>query len=527
MRGSFSQRRRLFGALAVTAVAVVAAVYATGVGSAASSKCVRFALVESAVTGTPLASDNLDPDGLYSTYAWNIAYNRLGQPDASFNVKPQLATSWNSNKAATVWTFNLRKGVKFHNGKELTSADVVWTFKHFWADEKTYGSGPLTLLKKFLKPDGISAKDKYTVVFKPFLPTPELPYYVSSKPMYIVQQGATAQSMATKDAGTGPFTVDQFTPGKFPYRFKKFSGYFEPGLPKANCVEFYLVQEEGSRAASLQSGQIDVVQALGSSTIPQLKSDPKIKLNAGPPGLALNLYMQTDMPPFNDVRVRRAIKKVLDRQRLVKTLLLGYGTVGDDNPVPPTSAYAWRKTVPPQDIAGAKKLLTAAGYGPSNPLKVDLYTAEALPNMLQLAQAIAQDAAKAGIQINVITTPASEYWDKVYRQHSFGSSGWNPRPPGEALALEFSDNRADDPLGNETHFYSKAFDAYVAKARSTVDPAQRAALYRKALKTVTLWGGDIRPLFVRTVAGMRANCSGYTVALTFSQIEALKNTSCN
>jgi peptide/nickel transport system substrate-binding protein len=230
-----------------------------------------------------------------------------------------------------------------------------------------------------------------------------------------------------------------------------------------------------------------------------------VRLLATGASTSMTFPMWTDTKPFDDRRVRLAMKKVMDREKMVATVLLGYGVVGDDNPIPPTSPFAWRHKVPGPDIAGAKALLKAAGYDESNPLKVDMYVAEVIPAMVNLAQLYKSMAAQAGIQVNVIVGPASEYWDNVWLKHPFQVSGWSARPPGEALAIAYRSN-APYP---ETHWMRLAFDKLLDRANTTVDPAKRLALYRKAMKMLTLEGGELIPVFVKTVAGLRSNCSGY------------------
>ena len=153
----------------------------------------------------------------------------------------------------------------------------------------------------------------------------------------------------------------------------------------------------------------------------------------------------------------------------------------------------------------AKKLLAEAGYGPSKPLKVDLYTADMIPTMVNLAQLFKQMAAEAGVEVNVIVGPASEYWDNVWLKHSFQSGGWSARPPGEALAVAYLEN-APYP---ESHWKVPEFDALVRKANVTVDSTARTELYKEAGKMLSLQGGALIPLFRKTVAGARSNCSGY------------------
>ncbi len=485
----------------VAAACVVAAVLATQSSARpAAAKCVKVAGVES--SGQKNSLDPAIQPSSQNSLNVNLVYNRLTDRDSNFIVKPELATSWKSNAGATVWTFNLRKGVKFADGKPFTSADVVYTFKRL-LNPKTGSEGRTTMA--FLDPAGIKAVGPYAVQFRVKKPVAELPLLITNKNAFIVENGASDATIKTKGAGTGPFVAQGFGTTKQPNTFVRNPNYWETGLPKAQCIQLYVIQEAASKLAALQTGQVDVVQQVDFASIPVLKGNSKVTLVATGASTSMTFPMWVDTKPFDDVRVRQAMKMVIDRQKMVDTVLLGYGVVGDDNPIPPTSPFAWRKVVPHQDIPGAVALLKAAGYDASNPLKVDMYVAEVIPGVVNLAQLYKQMAAEAGIQVNVIVGPASEYWDNVWLKHSFQVSGWSARPPGEGLAIAYRSN-APYP---ETHWKRADFDSVLDTANTTVDAAKRTALYRQAEKMLSLEGGEIIPVFVKTVAAMRSNCSGY------------------
>jgi len=469
---------------------------------AQAQNCVRIAGTESSGEKNSL-DPALQPSSQNSLMV-NQVYNRLTDRDDNFQVKPELAESWESNADATEWTFHLRKGVKFHDGRDFTSADVVYTFKRL-LDPAT-GSEGLAVLS-FLDPNGITAPDPYTVVFKLPKPVSELPVLITNKTTFIVPNGASTEDIRTKGIGTGPFMAVDFKPVQQSWKFVKNPNYWEPGLPKADCLEFFVIQEGTTRNAALQSGQIDIAQGVDFSTIPVLQQDKNIKLLTTGASTSMTFSMWVDTPPFDNLKVRQALKKVIDRQKMVDTVFLGYATVGDDNPIPPTSPFAWRKEVPGPDIEGAKKLLAEAGYGPNNPLKIDLYTAEYLPNAVSAAQLFKEMAAEAGIEINVIVGPASEHWDNVWLKQPFVGSGWSARPPGEALAIAYRSSTPNP--NNETHWKRPDYDALLDQANTTVDPEKRAELYKKAEQMLTEEGGAIIPIFLHTVAAMRANCEGY------------------
>jgi peptide/nickel transport system substrate-binding protein len=489
--------------LLVLVLAAAAATLATQSAArpAAAANCVKVAGVESSGQKNSL-DPAIQPSSQNSLNA-NLVYNRLTDRDNNFIVKPELATSWKSNANATVWTFNLRRGVKFADGRPFTSADVVYTFKRL-LNPKTGSEGRTTMA--FLKPAGIKAAGPYAVQFRVEKPVAELPLLITNKNAFIVQNGATDATIKTKGAGTGPFIAQDFGVTKQPNTFVRNPNYWEKGLPRAECVQLYVIQEAASKLAALQTGQVDVVQQVDFASIPALKRNNRVKLVATGASTSMTFPMWVDTKPFDDVRVRQAMKMVVDRQKMVDTVLLGYGVVGDDNPIPPTSPFAWRKVVPKRNVAGAVTMLKAAGYDASNPLKVDMHVAEVIPGMVNLAQLYKQMAADAGIQVNVIVGPASEYWDNTWLKHPFQVSGWSARPPGEGLAIAYRSN-APYP---ESHWKRPAFDALLDRANTTVNPAKRNALYRQAEKMLTLEGGEIIPVFVKTVAAMRSNCSGYT-----------------
>jgi peptide/nickel transport system substrate-binding protein len=502
-------------ALAVIALGTVAlSMY--GVGSAAGPVTVKIAI------GDPCGESNsLDPvnqPGNECSVMVNQVYNRLLDKDSQFQVHPELAESFTHNAAATVWTFHLRKGVKFHDGHELTSKDVVWTFKRL-LDPASKSEGAAQLA--FLDPKGISGSDPYTVVFKLPKPVAELPGLITIKNTWIVPDGKTEAELKLHGDGTGPFTAVNFQPKQTPHVFVKNPNYWEHGLPKADRLEFYTIAENNTTVAAIQSGQVDLAEQVDFASIPVLQKDSNIKLLKSGPSTTLLLVMWTDTPPFKDIRVRQAFKKVIDRKKIVDTIWLGYGVIGDDNPIQPISPYAWRKQVPPRDVEGAKKLLAEAGYGPSKPLKVDLYTTDNLPGQQQLAQLFKAMAADAGVQVNVIMSPASEYWDNVWLKQPFVVSAHVARPPAEAIGLSFRSNSKYP----ETHWFHKDFDALLAKAVTTVDDAKRLALYRQLEQTISQQGGDVFEGAYFTVAAIRANCSGYAPHVQIARFDT-RNTTC-
>jgi len=498
--------------LAVMTAAVAVSTSSAGRTPAAANaaKCVKYAGVES--SGNKNSLDPAQQPSSQNSLNMNASYDRLTTEDDNWKVLPSLATSWKSNSSGTVWTFQLRKGVKFWTGAPFTSADVVYTFRRV-LDPKTGSEGASQM--SFLKPSGIQAAGPYAVKFVTAKPVAELPLLITNKNTFIVQKGSSTATLRTKGAGTGPFIPVNFKPVQQVHMFKRNPNYWQKGLPKAPCLQTYVIQEANSMLAALQTGQVDFAQQVAYEIVPALKNDKRVKLTATGASTSMTMPMWTDTPPFNNLAVRQALKMVIDRKQMVATALLGYGVVGDDNPVPPSSPDAWRHTVPGPDVAGAVKLLSSAGYNSSNPLKVDIYTADMIPGIVNMVQLYKQQAAKAGIEVNVITGPASEYWDNVWLKHPFQVSAWSAHPAGLALSIAYLQNA---PYA-ESHWKVPAFDALIQKANTTVNPAARSALYKQAGKMLTQQGGEIIPAFQRVVAAQRSNCSGYVPSIQFVQFD--------
>lgn len=472
--------------------------------------CLRFAGVEAG--GELLNLDPIIQNATQNSIMVGVVYNRLLDVDSNFELIPELAVSWESNAAATQWTFHLRDDVTWHDGSPFTAADVAYTYRRLL--DPTTGSEAVATLA-FLNPQGIVAIDARTVRFDLEAPVVELPLLITTKNSWIVQDGATAEQLRFTPIGTGPFTPVDFDPAQEPFLFERNPTYWEDGLPLSDCIEFVAIQEATTMAAALFSGEVDIAQQVDFSILPALQHNPQFELTATGAATSVVFAAWVDTPPFDDVRVRKALKMVIDRNVMVETALLGFGIIGDDNPIPPGTHYAWRDDVPAQDIEGARALLAEAGYNESNPLVVELYTTEYIPGATLLAQIFKEQAAEAGIRLQLVIGPPSEHWDNVWLKQPFVGSGWLMRPPGEAFTIAYRSN-AQSP---ETHWFREDFDALVETAIREPDAEVRRELYRKAGRMLSEEGGAIIPVFQQIVAAVRSGCSGYQPHVQLSRAD--------
>lgn len=362
--------------------AFAALVAAHAGGASAQDKCVRFAVPErggekSSIEPTVAINqgDFFNVNALYEPIAWM---------NNNLEVEPFLAESWESNDDATVWTFHLRKDVKFHDGSGMTSADVVWTYRRVLDAQTGVAAKELA----FVTPEGVEAVDDDTVRFTLKEPVVEFPLLIANKFAYVSQNGVENAELAKTSHGTGPFMIDGFVPGDPTVTFVRNPHYWQAGLPKADCIELSAISEPLARAAAVVSGEIDIAGNVEPTTFDMLSSDPNVTLVPSDRGLLMTLSMWVDTPPFDDLRVREAMKLVVDRQTVLDTVLLGYGFLANDNPIALTAPDAYRSDPIPRDVAKAKALLAEAGHGSG--LTVDLYTADVTAGASNLVQVYQQ-----------------------------------------------------------------------------------------------------------------------------------------
>ena len=226
--------------------------------------------------------------------------------------------------------------------------------------------------------------------------------------------------------GTGPFIMTIHQDGGT--SFERNPVYWNEGLPLLDKVTFIYMSNAEELAAELMAGGIDVIYDLDVGSVDSLRDHPDTVVTQAPSGSYMNLAMDVRQPPFDDVRVRRALQAVTDREAILQVALRGLGGIAYDHPVAEGDPLFFSRCMPPEynpDLA--RRLLAEAGY--RDGIDLTLYTSNAGAPMADMAKVFARSAAAAGIRVDVVVAPDDGYWTDVWLQKPFTTSWWTGRPP--------------------------------------------------------------------------------------------------
>ena len=389
-------------------------------------------------------------------------YEKLFERDPSLAAQPHLAESLEANAAGDVWQLKLRSGITFHNGKEMTADDVLYSWSE--AANVEYESGSNFGVFDLANTRKISDTEVEVRLTQPLA---DLPAVLAKKVMYIVPDGLTDYD---QPVGTGPFTFVEWNPGERSL-MARYDDYWIEGKPYLDEVEMISIEDPTARLNALLGGQVDAVEQLDFTQAKAHQDNADVQLIVAESTLTVPLTMRLDTPPFDDPRVREAIKLSVDREQMVESVLLGFGFVGNDlfglgfpsyNDALPQRTY---------DPDRARALLTEAGY---DSLEVTLHTSQVVPGMLESATIFKEQAKASGIEVTLEVLPGEAYFDieQTYLSPSapFYQSIW-----GSTFESQAVDGLLADSPYNETVWNRPDWEAAFRDAQGVIDGNARAA----------------------------------------------------
>ncbi|HWK44557.1 MAG TPA: ABC transporter substrate-binding protein [Stellaceae bacterium] len=429
-------------------------------------------------------TDSLDP----RTYDESVAlacgfalFNTLIENGPDNKPIPSLAESWEAKPGAAEWIFTLRKGVTFSNGKAFTADDAIYSLNLHRGASKSGASAQMKSVTDIKKLD--DNKIQVTLASG----DADFPYIFTDYHMHMVPDGFTDFS---KPIGTGAFELVSFDPG-VRIVFKRTREFWKTGRGHLDGLEITVINDSSARLNALISGQVDAINRLDPKAIATVKKSSKLEVVQAPGGWFPIISMFIDAEPYSNVDVRQALRYGLNREAVLKTMFAGYGTLGNDHPIPKGDPYH-NPNLPQIAYDPDKAKFHFKKAGLSNPTILLSASDAAFGGAVDMATLFQANAAKADIKIDVRKEPADGFFTNVWLKKPFVTSYWGGRPSAtQMLSVAF---KSDAPW-NETHWKRPDFDKLLSDAKSELDEAKRKDYIWTMQKMLHDEGAAIIPVF--------------------------------
>lgn len=488
IQGKITRRGFMEGAVAA-GLTVTAATALMGKAIAATPK--RGGTLRMGI-GHGSTTDSLDPatfENGFVNYTFHNIHGRLTEIAADGSLKGDVAESWEASSDAATWTFKIRKGMEFHNGKTVTANDVIASINHHRGEDTTSAAKPIVAAVKDLKADGND-----TVVVTLDGGNADFPFIMADYHLAI---------MPAKDAGvdlsgvsTGSYKLDAFEPG-VRLSMSRFGNYYDGDRGFFDNVEALSIIDPNARQNALVTGSVDVADRLELKTVALVKRKPGMVVQNITGYQHYTFPMHVDTAPFDNVDVRMALKLAFNREELVQKVLQGFGSVGNDHPISSVNRYH-NKEMPQRtyDPEKAKFHLKKAG---AEGLQVALSAADAaFPGAVDAAVLYKESAAAAGINVEVVREPSDGYWSNVWLKKPWCACYWGGRPTEDQM---FSTAYETGVPWNDTRWSNGRFDSLLLEARAQLDESLRREMYHEMQEIVSNDGGTVVPMYASYVFG--------------------------
>ena len=443
-------------------------------------------------------NDTLDP-ALYTSAAdyfrGRMFYGSLTRLTDSLGYEPELAEEVISNADATEWTFKIRKGVEFHDGKTLTADDVIYTMnRHLGADSVSNASSLVAMIDEWVKVNDYEVKAMLSS------PNADLPIALGTFHFKILQEGTTDFATAI---GTGPYRVKEFKPGvrAIGSRFENYWG--EGGY--LDELEHYGIGDSVSRLNAFMAGDIDAMVNLPPKAIEQVEAAEGKEIWALKSGAYVNIAPRLDMEQSSNMHMWKAMQMLQDRQRLVKGVMKGQGSLGNDQPI--NAAYFDHSADLPQrelDPDKAKWHWEQSGLGDTS---VPVVAAEVAPGAVEQCLFMQREGKKIGANFDVKKVTTDGYWGAVWLKEPICVASWNMRPTANIMmTLAFK----PDAAWNETRWQNDQFDQLLVDVRGETDAGARKQKYHDLQMMIHENNGMSLPMHRNYVDAAASHVKGRT-----------------
>lgn len=456
----------------------------------------RIGCGDSATTDSlnPYAAGNASIHVLYGQF-----FDSLTEIAPDNTAQPAVAESWEVESGAKVWRFKLRRGVEFHNGKTVTPEDVIASLEyHRKADSKS-------VVRVLARQIAEMQIDGEYIKFTLTAGNADFPYALADSHFAIIPAGTTEFE---KGIGTGGYRLSEFVPGVRALG-KRHPNYWRSGNGAwFDEVETLGINDLNARLNALLSGQVDVINRCDAKLVDRIRANSNLQVVTVSGDLHHIFPMRTDLAPFDNNDVRLACKYAVDREALVKQVLRGYGSVGNDHPISRRNEYfASALSQRTYDIDKAKFHLKKAGY---DNITIPFTVAPGVfSGALDAVLLFQQSAAKVGINVEIERVSDDSFWGSIWKKKPMTAAYWSGRPMPDGI---FSIAWASNAPSNDSLWKNERFDQLLLEARTETDHAKRKQQYYELQELAHNNGGSAVTVFADHIMAATKKLSFGTIA---------------
>ena len=439
--------------------------------------------------------DQMDPIVFTSgiDYTRGIAtYNGLIQFGDNLTLNPELAEEWSPNSNATEFTFKIRKGVEFHDGSPLTADDVVWSMnRHLGEDSTSVIKAFFGTVKEWTKVDSHTVK----AVLKS--PDSDLPAKLGEKQAKIVKKDTED---FRKGNGTGPFLLESFEPGVRSTHTRN-PNYWRDGA-NFDALELTGITDPQARVNALIAGDMDLINDIDAKGIRLIEQTDGVRVISAPSGLYGGICCLKNTEPGSSDDFVKGMQFIQDRERIVRSILKGHGTVGNDHPISVAYGADHCHELPQReyDPDKAKFHLDKSGY-----TSAELFVAPVRTGIEETCLLMQANLKKIGFDLRIKKVPTDGYWGAVWMKEPLNVVSWNMRPTANAmLAIQFAPGAA----WNDTFWNNERFGELLKLQLAETDPVKRHEMLCEMQTLVHNGSGMVIPYHVNLLDGVSDKIHG-------------------
>lgn len=411
-----------------------------------------------------------------------LLYETLLLEDKNYEIRPYLAEAWEISRDGLTYTFNIKRGIKFHNQKELNAEDIRWSIEYA-QDPKNfaYGGPQLRSITSVSSP----APNRLRVKLKEPLAS-LLSLMTTLQTFAIVPKDSlkTAEKPQVFPPGTGPYRFEQWKPGQGVV-VSRFSDYWQKGVPRIERIELKYVPEDDARFAALRAGDLDLVERLPLQYVAKVDKGeiPGIKIDTGAQSSGLKaIVFNTQRPPFDNVKMRQMVAHAVDGREILKGTYWDVGSAVNQKMFP---GSPWYFPVPERkrDLQTTRRLLKEAGYDPAQRV-----TISGTRNMAKELYVVQSQLREAGLEVDIKPMDQIDHL-KIYTTGEFQAAITAAGISQDPDVNYFDDFHTEAPIEGKRHrnhsgYSNRRVDSLLEEGRKTLDPQKRYKIYREFFELI-------------------------------------------